>query len=347
MRILHVAPVWLPVSRQSHGGIETFLADLVVAQQQLGHDVTLVAAADSEVPVPLVEAVPESLVPVMERGEAGEYGYYEQELVGAALRAAAHADVVHNHVLPGALVLDAALGGAPPVLHTLHGQLTQDVAWSLRHHPRAVVGVSNVQSQLAQAQGVQLFGVSHNGIDMQGLPFSPRAGDDLLFLGRIEPQKGPDLAIRAARTIGRRIVLAGPVTDRPFFDEVVAPLLADDAEHVGVLGREQKYAALARSACLLVPSRWTEPFGMVAVEAMAVGTPVAALAAGALPEVVDDGVTGRVVDDTADLVDAVREACELDRELVRKTAWQRFHITAAAERYLGLYEQLLGRASGS
>lgn len=338
-----MAPVWLPVSTKSHGGIETLLAQLVAAQQELGHDVVLVAAGGSQVEVELVEAVPESLVPMMDRGEAADYAYYEQELVGAALRAAGDADVVHNHVMPGALVLDDALAGRPPVLHTLHGQVTQDLVWSLGRHPRAVVAVSESQRRLARDAGAELFGVTHNGIDMREVPFSGEAGGDLLFLGRIEPQKGPDLAIAAARACGRRLLLAGPVTNRAFFDDALLPLLGPNAEYVGVLRGADKHAALAGAACLLVPPRWSEPFGMVSVEAMAAGTPVAALARGALPEVVDNGVTGVVVGAENELSDAVEQAVRLDRERVRSAAWSRFHIATVAQRYVGQYGQLLGR----
>lgn len=347
MRVLHVAPVWLPVSAQAQGGIETFVAELVAAQQELGHEVTLVAAGGSDVPVRLVEAVPEGLVPVMQRGEADDYAYYEQELIVAAVDAARSVDVVHSHVVPGALALDGLLSGSPPVLHTLHGQVTQDLCWSLRSRPRAVVAVSDAQRAAASAHGATLDGTVHNGLDMRAVPHSATPGDGLLFLGRMEPQKGPDLAIATARALGLTLTLAGPVTDRDFYERGVRPQLGDGVEHVGVLGREAKHEALCRSACVLVPSRWAEPFGMVAIEAMATGTPVAALANGALPEVVDDGVTGRVVGSEADLAAAVREAMQLDRSVVRSTAWSRFHIATAAQRYVEHYTRLLERQDGS
>ena len=339
MRIVHVAPVWLPVSDQSHGGIETFLAELVAAQQELGHDVTLVAAGGSEVSVALIEAVPEALVPLMARGEADDYAYYEQELLAAAVDAGRDADVVHNHAVPGAIVLDRILHRTP-VLHTLHGQITKDLCWSIGHTGRAVVGVSEFQRTAAASGGAELFGVVHNGIDMRRVPFSGSGGTGLLFLGRMEPQKAPDLAIAVARELGLPLTLAGPVTDRSFYERAVAPELGDGVDHVGVLGRNAKFEALGRSTALLVPSRWAEPFGMVSVEAMAAGTPVVALARGALPEVVDHGVTGQVVATEAGLADAVRAAAILDRDVVRKTAWCRFHIATVAERYAEQYERL-------
>lgn len=347
MKVVHVAPVWLPVSEGSYGGIETLLAQLVAAQRELGHEVTLVAAGDSQVSVPVVAAVEESVVALMERGEAGEYGYYEQELLGAAMRAAAGADVVHSHAIPGAFVLDDVLAGGPPVLHTLHGQVTQDLLWSLRQHPRAVVAVSGAQHDIALQAGVRLQGVVHNGLDMRTVPATASAGEDLLFLGRMEPQKGPDLAITAARATGRHLVLAGPVTDREFYAAEVVPLLGADAEHVGVLGRAEKFAHLGRSACLLVPSRWSEPFGMVSLEAMACGTPVVATARGALPEVVEDGITGRIVHAESDLPGAVTEAAALDRTAIRARAWERFHIELVAARYLAMYTALLTGSRGA
>lgn len=340
MRIVHVVPVWLAVSTQSHGGIETFVAELLVAQSALGHDVILVGAGGSDVAVPLIEAVPEPVGPLMERGEASEYEYYEQELVKSALSTAQNADVVHSHVVPGTFVLQDAFAGTPPVLYTLHGQVTEDLCWSLRRSPRAVVGVSYSQYEQAAARGASLLGVTHNGIDVSAVPFSASGGEELLFLGRMEWRKGPDMAIRAACEVGRPLTLAGPITDRQFFEAEVEPLLGPQIRYVGVLDREGKRRALARSCCLLVPSRWSEPFGMVCVEAMAAGTPIAAMRSGALPEVVDDGVTGRVVATEGELPAAVIEASALDRTTVRRAARERFDVGVVARAYLAHYQRL-------
>ena len=341
MKIAHLAPLWLPVAADSSGGIETFLAELITAQVAQGHDVTLVASADSSVDAEVVGAVDEALVPVMQRGEAADYAYYEQEAIAAALPVAREADIVHSHVVPGGFALDTALGGAPPVLHTLHGQVTEDLCWALHRRRRGLVTVSESQADAVRAGGAEVFGWCHNGIDMSRIPASTEAGDDLLFLGRMEPQKGPDLAIAAAVAAGRSLRLAGPITDRAFFDQAIRPALSDRVTYVGVLDRRAKFEALAESACLLVTSRWSEPFGMVSIEAMATGTPVVALASGALPEVVDHGVTGCVVDDASGLPAAIRAAASLDRGTVRSAGAARFDVAVVATRYVGLYEQLV------
>ena len=156
----------------------------------------------------------------------------------------------------------------------------------------------------------------------------------------MEAEKGPDLAIAAARSLGRPLVLAGPVVDHTFFAERVLPGLGPDIQYAGVLGHDDKVELLGRSSCVLVPSRYEEAFGLVAVEAMACGTPAVALANGALAEVIDDDVTGFTTADAGDLADLVLRAEKLDRAAVRARAADRFSIERTARRYFGLYTEI-------
>ena len=157
----------------------------------------------------------------------------------------------------------------------------------------------------------------------------------------MEAEKGPDLAIAAARELGRPLTLAGPVTDREFFAREVEPNLGDGIDYAGVLGHPEKTRLLGDASCAVMPSRWAEPFGLVAVEAMACGTPVAALPSGALAEVVEPGVTGALADAEAALAQAIRRAEGLDREAVRRRAGERFGIAGVAQRYLEVYAEAL------
>jgi glycosyltransferase involved in cell wall biosynthesis len=156
----------------------------------------------------------------------------------------------------------------------------------------------------------------------------------------MEAEKGPDLAIAAARALGRPLVLAGPVVDHTFFAEHVLPGLGPDIQYAGVLGHDDKVELLGRSSCVLVPSRYEEAFGLVAVEAMACGTPAVALANGALAEVIDDDVTGYTTADAGELADLVLRAEKLDRTAVRARAAERFSIERTARRYLELYTEI-------
>ncbi len=334
MRLLQVAPLWFGISAAGPGGIETLLAALIGALQRAGAEVTLVAAAGSDVPCEVVTAVEEPLFAAMERGRAWDPAPYEQHALRLVADRLADVDVVHSHLGPAGLSL-----GDAPVLHTIHSLVGPDLGWFAARHPATWLStVSEHQAAPLRAAGVERLRVVPNGLAFDGFAPGP-GGEGLAFLGRMEAAKGPDLAIAAARELGRPLTLAGPVTDEAYFAAEVEPALGDGVHYAGVLGHEAKAALLAASGCALVPSRWPEPFGLVAVEAMACGTPVAALRSGALPEIVEEDVTGAVADDIAD---AVRRAARLDRGAVRARAAERFGIDAVAARYLDVLGEVAG-----
>jgi glycosyltransferase involved in cell wall biosynthesis len=245
---------------------------------------------------------------------------------------AGEVDAVHCHLGPAGFAL-----GDGAVLHTVHSQVGPDLAWFAQRHPQTWLSVvSEFQAAPLRAAGVPRLRVVPNGLRFDAFAAGP-GGEGLAFLGRLEAAKGPDLAIAAARVLRRPLTLAGPVTDEAFFEREVRPALGNGIRYAGVLGHKAKAQLLGTSACALVPSRWEEPFGMVAVEAMACGTPVAALPAGALPEVVDEELTGALGDD---LADSVRRAERLDRVAVRERAAQRFGIGAVAARYLDVLAEV-------
>ena len=337
MRVLHVAPLWHPVARDSHGGIETLLASLIDAQLRMGCDVSLIATGDSNVPsgVELIAAAPVGLVTQMGRSTAWEYEYYEQEALALAAERGNDVDVVHSHLGPSAFVL-------PDFLHTWHNDVTADLEWFVSRRPETrLTTVSESQAARLRAAGARRCAVVPNGIDLEQFPFRAHAGPGLVFLGRMEADKGPDLAVAAARAAGRPLVLAGPMVDRDFFTERVLPGLGPDVHYAGVLDHSDKVELLGRSSCALVPSRFEEAFGLVAVEAMACGTPAVGLTNGALGEVIDDDVTGYTTAEASSLGDLVLRAEKLDRGAIRQRAEERFSIERAAARYLELYE---GRA---
>jgi len=337
VRVLHLAPLWLPVGRESSGGVETLLAGLLAAQHASGCAVAVVASGDSALPagVELVAPVPVALVAQMGAGTAWEYEYFEQEALARGLERAGGFDVVHSHM--GA----AAFAALPGALHTWHNDVTADLEWFVGRRPQLrLTAVSEAQARRLRAAGARRCEVVPNGIDVAQFPFHAVAGSGLAFLGRMEAEKGPDLAIAAAHALGRPLILAGPIVDHAFFAERVVPGLGPDIEYAGVLGHDDKAELLGRSSCLLVPSRWEEAFGLVAVEAMACGTPVVALANGALGEVVDDDVTGFTTSDPGELADLVLCADKLDRAAVRARAADRFSIERTARRYIDLYGEI-------
>jgi glycosyltransferase involved in cell wall biosynthesis len=336
VRVLHLAPLWHPVGRDSPGGIETLLAGLVESQRAIGCDIAVVASGDSWLAdgIELIAPVDVALVAQMGAGTAWEYPYYEQESLALAAERSPEFDLVHSHIGAAGFVLSDAL-------HTWHNDVTPDLEWFVSRRPDLrLATVSDAQAQLLRRAGARRCEVVANGIDVGQFPFREVPGPGLAFLGRMEPEKGPDLAIAAARALDRPLVLAGPIVDHAFFNERVVAALGPDIQYAGVLGHDDKAELLGRSTCVLVPSRWQEAFGLVAVEAMACGTPAVGLANGALAEVIDDDVTGFTTTDASELADLVLRADKLDRAAVRARAVERFSIERTARRYVELYGEI-------
>jgi len=183
----------------------------------------------------------------------------------------------------------------------------------------------------------------HHGVRLEDFPFDPDGGEDLLFFGRIHPDKGAAEAIAAARGAGRRLIMAGIVQDQNYHDERVAPSLDDRCVlYRGPLGGAERTKALGSSRALLHLVNFDEPFGLSVVEALACGTPVIASNRGSMPELIDDGVTGFLVDGVDAAIDAIGRIDEIDRAACRAAVSARFTVDRMADQYLNLYRSLLG-----
>lgn len=344
MRILHLCPLWYPIAPDAPGGIETFLAGLVTALEDLSCENTILASGDSRTSGRLVPAIPTNLCSQMEQGTAGEYVYYEQHQLLLALDIAGQFDVIHSHVGWGAFPFSAIPGMRDRVLHGIHNDVILDLAWFVQQHPELwLVTVSEFQAARLREYGATRCRAIPNGVDVSSFTFQAQPTGELLFVGRIDRAKGPDLAIEVARALQRPLTLAGPIIDERYFARAIEPYLNDCIRYVGIVDHQAKDALFGRAACVLMPSRWEEGFGLVAVEAMSCGTPVVGLANGALPEIIEPGVTGYLADNEADLADLTRRALHLDRERVQERAAARFDMPLVASRYRDLYEAIAGK----
>jgi glycosyltransferase involved in cell wall biosynthesis len=346
MHILHVAPLWFPVSRDSLGGIETFLAALLRALERRGSRNTLLATGDSNTPAELLPVVAGNLYAQMGAGTALEYQYYEQHQLLLAQELGGDFDVVHSHLGSRSL----ALSGVPDlrVLHSWHTQVYRDMEWFVRTRPDLwLCAVSEFQARTLRQAGARRCVVIHNGVEAADFRFrAAGGGGGLLFIGRLEEPKGADLAIQVARTLDRALTLAGPIVDREFFARRIQPFLDDRIRYVGTVDHQAKVDLLGRAECVLMPSRVAEAFGIVSLEAMACGTPVVALDQGALPELIEPHVTGFLAQHPDALPDLVNRAIALDRAVIRDRVTARFDIGVVATRYLELYEQVAGGQPG-
>ncbi len=342
VKVLHICPLWFPIAADSPGGIETLLYRLIVELEKLGCRNTLLASGDSSHVGQRVPVVAVNIRDQMQAGTALEYDYYQQHQLWMALEMASGFEVIHSHVGSSGYLLSAMKALRPRTLHTIHTPIYADHTWFIREHPDIWLStVSEFQAAKLWPSGTLKCRVIHSGIDVEQFSFGPGPNENLLFIGRMERHKGPDLAVQVALELRLPLVLAGPIVDEKFFETTVRPYLSDRIRYVGVVNHREKNQLYRNAACAILPFRGEEGFGLVAVEAMACGTPVVSLANGALPEIIEDGRTGFLARDPGELSSLVIRAAELDRAQVRSRVAERFHVAASARAYAGLYREML------
>ena len=340
MRIAQIAPPWFPVPPPGYGGIEWVVAMLADGLAARGHEVTLFAPPGSRSRARLVS--PLGFEPP--RGSIGHEQMSAIHAAGAYLEAEAGGfDLVHDHTNAVGPSIGAFAG--VPVVHTLHGPFRelQSKLFSLLARRLWFVAISQSQRALAPP-GLRWAGVIPNGIPLDRYPYNEDKDDYLLFLGRVNPDKAPDLAIRAARRAGRRVVVCVKIAEEPerqYWREKVEPLLGSDVEVIGEVSPERKAELLARAAGTLFPIQWPEPFGLVMAESMACGTPVVAWRNGAAPEVVADGETGFLVSSLDEMVAAIGKLDRIDPRACRARVEARFSAEAMVAAYEAAYERVL------
>jgi glycosyltransferase involved in cell wall biosynthesis len=341
MRIAQIAPLAEAVPPLLYGGTERVVSYLTEELVALGHEVTLFASGDSRTAARLEAVVPRALrLDALVRDTVAPHVLMLSR-VQERLR---DFDVVHFHI--DHLHLPMMRGAGVPFLTTLHGRLDlPEIAPLLRAHPEApFVSISDAQRR--PLPFANWAGTVRHGLPADLLPFSPRHRGYLAFLGRVSPEKGLDAAIRIARAAGMPLRIADKVdktdkVDREYFEAAVRPLLdGPGVEFVGEIGEAAKAEFLGGAAALLFPIRWPEPFGLVMIEAMACGTPVVAFNRGSVPEVLEEGVSGFVVEDEAGALAALRRIGDVDRAAVRRAFEGRFTARRMAEDYLALYRRL-------
>jgi glycosyltransferase involved in cell wall biosynthesis len=261
--------------------------------------------------------------------------------VAHALRRSADFDLVHNHLdwLPLAFSELCAV----PMVTTVHGFSGRAILPAYQSANSSFVSISDSD----RVPELEYLATVHHGIDLTELPFSAVGGEDLVILGRIHPDKGTAEAIDIARRADRRLLICGIVQDEAYFHEQVEPHIDQDrVRYLGSVGPEERARVLGSALALLHPIGFDEPFGLSVVESMACGTPVVAYRRGSMPEIIDDGVTGFVVDDAEQAVDAVRSAAALDRATCHAVAERRFGVDRMVQDYVAVYDQILRGGGG-
>jgi glycosyltransferase involved in cell wall biosynthesis len=334
MRIALLGPVAWRTPPRAYGPWELVVSMLAEGLTARGVDVTLFATLDSQTSATLDGVCPH---PYNEDTQM-DGRVWEALHVAHCLSRSGEFDLVHNHL--DWLPLAMSNLCRTRLLTTIHGFGDRRILPAYQRADSAFVAISDAD----RAEELDYVATVHHGIEVSNWPVVLAPGDALVAFGRIHPDKATADSIEIARRCGRQLMICGPVHDEGYYTRCVAPHVDGVAvRYLGNLGGRQRAQVLSQAAVLLHPLGFDEPFGLSVVEAMACGTPVVGYRRGALPETVDEGVTGFLVDDIDGAVDAIPPALALDRALIAALARRRFSAERMVEQYLAVYEQILAQ----
>jgi glycosyltransferase involved in cell wall biosynthesis len=337
MRIAQIATLATPVRQDRSDSIEHLVWLLTRELTRMGHEVTVFAAAGSDVCGKLVATLPG---PYGTNGSPYDWQLCEWINLCRAVEQSDRFDVLHSHSYLWGLPLTRL--ARAPIVHTLHVSPYDDEERLCSLIPDAcVTAISDYQWRAFPK--LRPAALIYHGVDPEQFTLQSQPGDYVCFLGRFIPGKGPLQAIAVARALGLRLLLAGPSND--YFRKTVQPFVdGRSVQYVGYVGSAERTRLLGGARALLYPVEAPEPFGLVMVEAMMCGTPVAATAVGAVPEVVDGGITGFTAPDADSLIALMPRVLALDRRRVRERAEQRFSAARMARQYAELYARVARKA---
>jgi glycosyltransferase involved in cell wall biosynthesis len=339
MRIAQVAPLYESVPPKLYGGTERVVSWLTEELVRVGHDVTLFASGDSLTTARLVPGCPQSLR--LHKGCRDQLAHHFT-LIEQVISQKDNFDLIHFHID----YLHFPVSRREQVDHvtTLHGRLDLPELFPLYRTFSEIPLISVSDAQRAPLPWVNWQGTVHHGMPEDTLQPCSERGQYLAFLGRTSPEKGLEEAMEIAKRVGMPLKIAAKIdaADLEYFEASLKPLLDHPLiEFVGEIGYREKNEFLGNAAALLFPIDWPEPFGIVLIEAMACGVPVIAYPFGSVPELIEDGVTGFVVDDIEGAVRAVRNIDQIDRAVCRRRFEERFTAERMAQDYLAIYKHIV------
>lgn len=340
MRVAQIAPLAESCPPKLYGGTERIVHFLTEELVRQGHDVTLFASGDSKTDGNLVSCTPRALRLV---DGAQNLVPHHLGMIEQIQRRLADFDIVHFHI--DLLQYPVIQNWTTPTLTTLHGRLDIPDLFECYETFCDVPLVSISNNQRLPLPPVNWIDTVYHGLPPNLLPFSSQQGDYLVFLGRISPEKRPDRAIEIALRSGKKLKMAAKIdrVDQDYWETEIRPLVEghDSIEYIGEVNEEEKAILLGNAAALVFPIDWPEPFGLVMIEALSCGTPVIAWKNGSVPEVMEDGISGRIVQSMDEAVAAVDQVFAMDRAAVRLNFEKRFTVARMAEDYVRVYQGLI------
>ncbi len=345
MRIAQVSPLYESVPPQRYGGTERVVSYLTEELVRQGHEVTLFASGDSSTSAKLVSCCPRSLRTDPGCADPMVHHYLMLEKV---FNGASEFDLIHFHI--DYLHFPLSRWRGLMQLSTLHGRLDLPDLVLLYEEFREMPLISISDAQRRPISSALWLGTVYHGLPENLFNFHETPENYLAFLGRISPEKRVDRAIEIAKRTGMPLKIAAKIdkVDQEYFEEVIKPLLDHRlVEFVGEIGDREKNEFLGNAYAVLFPIDWLEPFGLVMIEAMACGTPVIAWPHGSVPEVMEDGVTGFIVEDLDDAVQAIEKLASFDRRQCRQVFERRFTADRMASDYVNIYERFVAKVSNN
>jgi glycosyltransferase involved in cell wall biosynthesis len=351
MRIAQIAPIVERLPPKKYGGTERVIYHLTEELVRRGHEVTLFASGDTKTSAKLVSVVPKALREMPD--EKDIYGFNVHSLLNMGLAYSRHEefDVIHDHNAHMGLPTANVVTDKTPVVMTWHGPYDERMTRYFQELTRPyLVSISNSQAKLAPGN-LNFLGTVYNGLPMGHYPFSGTPGEYLLFVGRIDPEKGVHHAMDVALALNRKLIIAAKADVQvpailEYFKKEIEPRLKAHPEQlqwIGEVDEEERNQLMQGALAFLHPVQWPEPFGLTLIESMACGTPVVAFGLGAIPEVIKDGHSGYVVSTTQEMIEAVRkiERGEIDRGECRQWALSNFSAQRMADGYEKIYEKAI------
>lgn len=338
LRIAQVAPLYESVPPKLYGGTERVVSYLTEALVELGHDVTLYASGDSTTKAVLRSVCRHALrLDKTSIDPHADHVYMAERIY----QDAGEFDVLHSHIDYGIFPLLRRM--ETPHVTTLHGRLDIPNLYNLyrEFNDEPVISISDRQRMPLPWANWQR--TVYHGVPEKLFKLHEKPGKYLAFLGRISPEKRVDHAIEVAKHAGIPLKIAAKVdkVDRDYYEAVIKPLLHDGVEFIGEIGDADKSEFLGNALALMFMIDWPEPFGMAMIESLACGTPVIARARGSVPEVIEHGVTGYVVDNIPEAINAAKDISRISRKRCREIFEKKFTATRMARDYIAVYEKLI------
>jgi hypothetical protein len=347
MKIAMVVPPWFKVPPDGYGGIEVVVSLLADGLVQKGHEVTLYSIASSVTKARLYKIFDEEMKSCLDKPPSSFLNVALTHTLGSYLEISRHKyDLIHDHTWKEGLCCATFTG--VPVVHTLHGPFDEENKkfYRLFENQSRVHFVTISNYQQVSFPGLNYLGTVYNGIKFDKYPYSEDKEDYFFYIGRFNAEKAPHLACEVAKKLGKKLILAGKVHEKAevsYFNQFIKPYLNASITYIGELGHwsEEKMRLFSRGKGYLYPIQWEEPFGITMVEAMACGTPVITFKRGSAPEVIAHKVTGFVVENMEEFIEATKQVDMIDPQKCRERVEKMFTDKTMVDNYERLYMKAL------